>query len=98
LERLLCSATNLKEVSIIGNNNYDSGVELDAQKIVESDWVCSNLEILECCIRNIPRPDITADLDDDDIKMMFVLERTSQQSLDLQQQVYSKLAGVHKVA
>jgi hypothetical protein len=41
--------------------DHDGGY-VDAPVILDLEWICTNLEILCCEIRNIPRPDITYDI------------------------------------
>ncbi|KAG0292994.1 hypothetical protein BGZ96_003450 [Linnemannia gamsii] len=71
------------------------GGYLDAQRIVElwddggvEDWVCSELEVFECQIGIIQRPDITGNI---------LGVPTSDQSIDLQRKVYAKLAQLTKL-
>ncbi|OAQ25911.1 hypothetical protein K457DRAFT_34923 [Linnemannia elongata AG-77] len=52
-------APRLKEPYLSGY--YETTLEgwLDAREIVQSDWVCQDLEVFHCRIGNIPRPEIT---------------------------------------
>lgn len=62
LQRLLCSAPNLKRFDIIARDrSYPKKLVLNAEHIVSSseDWVCHSLESFKCRISNIPRPDVT---------------------------------------
>ncbi|KAF9906350.1 hypothetical protein EC991_000752 [Linnemannia zychae] len=58
INRLLCSAPKLKELSFTNKKMKRSGGLLDAREIVRSEWICSDLEIFACRIGKIPRPDI----------------------------------------
>ena len=64
IQKLLCSAPNLKRFDVI--SEYVGGelkpYSLMAMDIVESaeDWVCLELETFECYIGGVPRPDITS--------------------------------------
>ncbi|KAG9061206.1 hypothetical protein KI688_007544 [Linnemannia hyalina] len=95
VEQLLRSASKLRELSVVGQYR-SSGGWLDARKIVEIEWVCLDLEVFQCRIRNIPRPDITRDIGDDPT-VVYIEEGTLQESLDLQRQVYTKLAKLTKL-
>ncbi|KAF8946240.1 hypothetical protein BGZ47_000989 [Haplosporangium gracile] len=92
IDRLLCSLPNLKVLSIENHHQArHNGGWLDARAIVETEWVCKNLEVLCCEIRNIPRPDITRDIfggpANDGIK-----GETLEESVALQRQIHTKLA------
>ncbi|KAF9115530.1 hypothetical protein BGX30_006262 [Mortierella sp. GBA39] len=95
VEQLLCSAPKLKELSVVGYYKLNGGC-VDARKIVELEWVCLDLEVFQCRIRNIPRPDITREIGNHSA-VVFVEEGTLQESLDLQRQVYTKLARLTKL-
>ena len=95
VEQLLCSAPKLKELSVVGHYNTIGGW-LNARKIVNMEWVCLDLEIFQCRIGNIPRPDITRNIGNDPADE-HVLEGTLQESLELQRQVYTKLAKLTKL-
>ena len=72
---ILRSSLNLAIVRAIGENydGYNSPeteVKLDASKVFFLPWASSSLEVFECSIGGVPRPDVTlADIDDtgDDI-------------------------------
>ncbi|KAG0273735.1 hypothetical protein BGZ95_010477 [Linnemannia exigua] len=93
---LLCSAPNLKELYFACTHEVNLGGWLEAGAIVQSDWICNNLEVLACKISEIPRPDITREI--------YFLEPdrhlhpgSPQRSMELQRQVYSKLAKLTKL-
>ncbi|KAF9541805.1 hypothetical protein EC957_002640 [Mortierella hygrophila] len=96
INRLLCSLPNLKELCFQGDPSLGRGGTLDASEIVKSDWVCSNLEIFGCDIGNIPRPDITRNIAGEPANKR-VKSGTPQESMDLQRQVYAKLAKFTKL-
>ncbi|KAF9152778.1 hypothetical protein BG015_004733 [Linnemannia schmuckeri] len=94
VDRLMLLAPNLKELYILGDYMDGNGGYLDARELVKADWVCTDLEVFACRIRNIPRFDITRPIGRD-----FGRERVQQnqdgtleESIELQRQVYSKLA------
>lgn len=97
INRLLCTAPNLK-VLYVSNDHKDghSGGYLDAKAIVDSEWVCDDLEVFACEIRNIPRPDITRTILNQPATK-FVQTGTVEESLDLQYRIYSKLARLTKL-
>lgn len=96
INRLLCSLPNLKEFCFLGNRLIGRGGTLDAREIVKSDWVCSNLEVFGCEIGNIPRPDITRKIAGEPANER-VKSGTPQESMDLQRQIYAKLAKFTKL-
>ncbi|KAG0066907.1 hypothetical protein BGZ89_006766 [Linnemannia elongata] len=97
INRLLCTAPNLK-VLYVSNDHKDghAGGYLDAKAIVDSEWVCDDLEVFACEIRNIPRPDITRTILNQPATK-FVQTGTVEESLDLQYRIYSKLARLTKL-
>ncbi|GJJ72647.1 hypothetical protein EMPS_05005 [Entomortierella parvispora] len=64
IQKLLCSAPNLRRFDSISDNVRDEveHYSLMAMDIVESteDWVCLGLETFKCYISGVPRPDITS--------------------------------------
>ncbi|KAK5827661.1 hypothetical protein F5H01DRAFT_332012 [Linnemannia elongata] len=93
IDRLLCSLPKLKEIYFEFNylNNY--GGLLEAGNVLDSDWVCLDLEVFGCAFRGIPRPEIPRT----PIIQEKVRSGTRQESLDLQRQVYTKLARFNKL-
>lgn len=59
-------------------------------------WVCSELEVFECQIGIIPRPDITRNILDGPASG-HACDGTTQESIDLQRKVYAKLAQLTKL-
>lgn len=96
INRLLCLLPNLREFCFLGNRLVGRGGTLDAEEIVKSDWVCSNLEVFGCEIGNIPRPDITRLIAGEPADAR-VKSGTPQESMDLQRQIYAKLAKFTKL-
>ncbi|KAG9061205.1 hypothetical protein KI688_007543 [Linnemannia hyalina] len=96
INRLLCSLPNLKEFCFHGDGTVGRGGALDANEVAKSDWVCSNLEVFGCEIGNIPRPDITRKIDGQPANER-VKSGTPQESMDLQRQIYAKLAKFTKL-
>ncbi|KAK3848397.1 MAG: hypothetical protein J3R72DRAFT_484616 [Linnemannia gamsii] len=93
---LLCSAPNLKELYFAWNWEYNYGGWMNASGIVQSDWICHNLEVFACQIGEIPRPDITRYIYDREADS-FTYPGSRQRSIELQRQVYSKLAKLTKL-
>ncbi|KAF9909038.1 hypothetical protein EC991_009099 [Linnemannia zychae] len=98
IQRLLCSAPNLKELTLLGSTRpEDTGDgNLEALDMVKSEWVCRNLEVFACEIGGIPRPDITREINDEPADELTV-EGTREESLDLQRRVYSQLGKLTKL-
>ncbi|KAF9133163.1 hypothetical protein BGX30_012405 [Mortierella sp. GBA39] len=61
LQAILCSSPTLRILKAIeedlGYRPYKD-VELDALQIIDSSWACNQVEVFECKILNVPRPDI----------------------------------------
>lgn len=90
-------APRLKEPYLSGY--YETTLEgwLDAREIVQSDWVCQDLEVFHCRIGNIPRPEITRTICRKPATKRHVKSGTMEESIDLQRQVYAKLARLKKL-
>lgn len=97
IHRLLCTAPRLKELYLSGNYETTLGGWLDAREIVQSDWVCQDLEVFHCRIGNIPRPEITRTICRKPATKRHVKSGTMEESIDLQRQVYAKLARLTKL-
>lgn len=91
VNRLLSMALNLREIYILSDRKDMEGGVLDAREIARTDWVCTGLEIFVCRIGNIPRPDITRYIGGS-LSRERVKSGTLEESIELQRQVYSRLA------
>ncbi|KAG0048331.1 hypothetical protein BGZ89_004633 [Linnemannia elongata] len=90
INRMLCSLPNLR-VFYIGTNRVEMrGGSLTAQEIVNSQWVCKNLEVFGCGIKGIPRPDIQP-------ANKYFRTGTVEESLEVHHQVYTKLGKLTKL-
>ncbi|KAF9390349.1 hypothetical protein BGX21_011490 [Mortierella sp. AD011] len=59
VQKLLCTARNLKRLEVLDKRAFGRlATELDAQDIIQSRWVCHDLEVLKIKITGIPRPDL----------------------------------------
>ncbi|KAK3830204.1 MAG: hypothetical protein JOS17DRAFT_747260 [Linnemannia elongata] len=61
LRAMLCSSPNLRTLKTMEDDaefRPAMEVHLDAFRIVDSSWACNQLEVFECKILNVPRPDI----------------------------------------
>lgn len=98
VHRLLCAAPKLKELRFTKPHSNHNGGYLDALELAGSsqDWVCSGLEVFACQIGKIPRPDF-AECMDYPLLRLFVIDGTPQESLDLQRNVYTRLARLTKL-
>ncbi|KAK3848346.1 MAG: hypothetical protein J3R72DRAFT_428838 [Linnemannia gamsii] len=98
IQQLLCSAPNLKEFYLFGLERRPENVDgcLDAQDIVESEWVCTELEVFGCEIGNIPRHDITHDIAGRPSKE-FIRDGSRQESIELHRGVYAQLGRLTKL-
>ncbi|KAG0356508.1 hypothetical protein BGX24_006413, partial [Mortierella sp. AD032] len=94
INRTLCSAPNLKELRFAYDGVYGTLSCIKAQDIVNSEWICNDLEVFAWPIGAIPRPDITRD----NISQFKVLNGgTLEESIHLQHRVYAKLARLTKL-
>lgn len=96
VNKLLCTAPHLKELYLSGGADNTPDNWLDPEVFQESEWVCSNLEVFGCRIGGIPRPDITRKIVDQPAEYR-VLEGNIQESVELQRQVYARLAQFTKL-
>ncbi|KAG9061224.1 hypothetical protein KI688_007562 [Linnemannia hyalina] len=97
IDKLLCSAPHLKELYLLNSQDSNSGHWLDAPEIIHSQWVCSDLEVFACRIENISRPDIKRTIAGLDPSKMTVSIGTPQEMVELQLQMYAKLARFTKL-
>ncbi|KAF8943474.1 hypothetical protein BGZ47_005391 [Haplosporangium gracile] len=61
LQTMLCSSPSLRTLKTIEDDVHHrpyKNVELDALQLTDSSWACNQLEVFECRILNVPRPDI----------------------------------------
>ncbi|KAH7058021.1 hypothetical protein BKA57DRAFT_448381 [Linnemannia elongata] len=93
---LLCSAPRLKELRFFYESMHGCSGWLNAQEIVDSEWVCTDLEVLCCKIGMIPRPDITRDILDQPASFGTV-SGGFEESLDLQRKIYTKLGRLTRL-
>ncbi|KAG0081211.1 hypothetical protein BGZ90_009734 [Linnemannia elongata] len=91
VNRLLSMAPNLRELYILSDRREMGDGMLDAREIARTDWVCTSLEVFVCRIGNIPRPDITRYIGRS-LSREQVKSGTLEESIELQRQVYSRLA------
>ncbi|KAH7057971.1 hypothetical protein BKA57DRAFT_488453 [Linnemannia elongata] len=90
IDRLLCSLPKLKEIYF--EYSFLRGGRLEARKILDSEWVCLDLEVLGCMIGGIPRPGHPRSL-----IILREVTVSNQERLDLHHQVYAKLARFTKL-
>ncbi|KAK3848364.1 MAG: hypothetical protein J3R72DRAFT_518386 [Linnemannia gamsii] len=93
IQQLLCSAYNLKTLDLLGEERGLKRVDgyLDANDIVDSEWVCTGLEFFGCRIGNIPRPEITHYIMGKPAKRI-VVAGTHQESVELQKKYFDSLS------
>ncbi|KAG0273293.1 hypothetical protein BGZ95_010889 [Linnemannia exigua] len=95
IQQLLCTASQLKRFHAVFGNGTDKVVApgLSARDLVQSDWVCTELESFACRIYDIPRPDNALPSDanaDPTLHSMY-------ESLRVQKQIYERLATLTKL-
>ncbi|KAF9905648.1 hypothetical protein EC991_001478 [Linnemannia zychae] len=64
IEDLLCTSPRLKTLELIQEDtilNVIVDTELDIQDAVTAPWICAGLEVFECRISGVPRPDVIYD-------------------------------------
>ncbi|KAF8933876.1 hypothetical protein BGZ58_006064 [Dissophora ornata] len=98
IQQLLCTAPKLKEFYLLGPERLRDNVDgtLDVRDVVESEWVCTELEVFGCQIGNIPRPDITRTIDGHPASN-YVVKGTLEESIDLQRRVCSQLGRLTRL-
>lgn len=96
---LLCSAHRLMAMCISSKTMVRGIAWRDARAIVVSneEWVCNDLEVFGCRIGNIPCPDINRQICGGSPNGYVLIENTPHESVNLQRQVYAKLARFTKL-
>lgn len=62
IQELLCASPRLRSLEAVEEDPGISSIakaELDAADAVSSPWVCEELEVFECRVSRVPRPDVT---------------------------------------
>jgi len=92
IQRLLCSAPNLKKLDLLSDVRLlgQKDGRLEAKDVIQSSWVCKSLEVFRCEIGGIPRPDIIRIINGKPASD-YIVVGTHQESVDLQRQVYTQL-------
>lgn len=96
IDLLLCSAPRLKELRFFWESMSGCSGWLNAQEIIDSEWVCTELEVFCCQIGNILRPDITRDIQGQPASA-FARDGNHGEDLDLQQRIYTKLGRLTRL-
>ncbi|KAF9085430.1 hypothetical protein BGX27_003467 [Mortierella sp. AM989] len=95
IQRLLCTAPNLKHLDVLDAlGRFD--VKLDAQDIVQSRWICDKLEVLKIKITGIPRPDILIRTNSRPLTGPLH-EGHAEDSILIQRMVYSQLGAMTRL-
>ncbi len=91
IQRVLSSCPNLRTFKAMTSNGWDfsSTVYLDASEMVDSPWVCHQLENLKIIITGIARPDLRVDQYGE--PLTGPLHDGTIQGFDLQRIVYQQL-------
>lgn len=103
IQKLLCSAPNLKRLDLIlSHNHFELGpYSLMASDIVESteDWVCLGLETFKCYIGGVPRPDITLRSNGSPLKGIYNsgVQCSMAESSSIQRRVLAQLGRLTKL-
>ncbi|KAF9112361.1 hypothetical protein BGX27_003501 [Mortierella sp. AM989] len=95
IQSLLSSAPNLRRLQVLQGKAYIRGtkIELDAQDIVRSRWICDKLEVLKIKIGGIPRPDLRTRTNKRPLTGPFH-EGTMEHDDLIQRKVYSQLGAM----
>ncbi|KAF8946242.1 hypothetical protein BGZ47_000991 [Haplosporangium gracile] len=74
IQRFLCSAPNLRDFHLLASSRTKAGPDpcLDTTDVVQSEWVCLDLEVFGCGIGGISRSDISpSDYEEDEEDELF---------------------------
>ncbi|KAF9277223.1 hypothetical protein BGZ68_009455 [Mortierella alpina] len=97
IQRLFCSAPNLKCFRGERPSLIYADVQLDASDMVQSQWVCHSLEKLQLCISGIPRPDLTTRTNNRPLTGPLHEGTSMGASYKVQRQVYAQLGKLAKL-
>jgi hypothetical protein len=98
LQRLLCTAPNLKRLRALTplRHHCEEEVKIHAQDLIQSRWVCLGLETFRCLIVGVPRPDIKHKMNGRPLTGPLH-EYSLQDSHHVQRLVYEQLAVLTKL-
>lgn len=98
IQQLLCSAPKLKRFQGISINRlHEKDLSLRADELVQSEWVCTNLESFACKITRVPRPDLTKRTNGRPLTSTMHTTGTIEASYQLQRRVYEQLGRLTKL-
>ncbi|CAO3565276.1 unnamed protein product [Mortierella alpina] len=97
IQKLFCSAPNLKSFRGGRPSFVYADVQLDAIDMIQSSWVCHSLEELHLCISGVPRPDLTARTNGRPLKGPLHEGMSMESSYTVQRQVYAQLGKLTKL-
>ncbi|KAF9964432.1 hypothetical protein BGZ70_006465 [Mortierella alpina] len=97
IQRLFCSAPNLKSFRGGRPSFVYADVQLDATDMIQSPWVCHSLEELQLCISGVPRPDLTARTNGRPLWGPMHEGIPMESSYAVQRQVYAQLGKLTKL-
>ncbi|KAG0061069.1 hypothetical protein BGZ89_011765 [Linnemannia elongata] len=98
IQQLLCSAPRLRRfhgISIDRLHNKD--LALPANELIQSEWVCTDLESFACKITRVPRPDLMKRTNGGLSASTTHTTGTIEASYQLQRRVYEQLGRLTKL-
>ncbi|KAH7058033.1 hypothetical protein BKA57DRAFT_448401 [Linnemannia elongata] len=98
IQQLLCSAPRLRRfhgISIDRLHNKD--LALPADELIQSEWVCTDLESFACKITRVPRPDLMKRTNGGLSASTTHTTGTIEASYQLQRRVYEQLGQLTKL-
>ncbi|KAF9976274.1 hypothetical protein BGZ75_000280 [Mortierella antarctica] len=97
IQRLFCSAPNLKSFRGGWPCFVYENVQLDVMDMIQSPWVCHSLEQLQLCISGVPRPDLTKRTNGRPLTGPLHEGSSMESSYTVQRQAYAQLAKLTKL-
>ncbi|KAG0209052.1 hypothetical protein BGX28_000152 [Mortierella sp. GBA30] len=97
IQRLFCSAPNLKRFRGDRYCTIYADVELEAKDMIQSPWICHSLEVLQISITGIPRPDLKTRTNGRPLAGPLHEDTTMGASYQIQQRLYAQLGSLTKL-
>ncbi|KAK5827734.1 hypothetical protein F5H01DRAFT_332140 [Linnemannia elongata] len=97
IQQLLCSAPRLRRFHGISIDRLHNDLALPADELIQSEWVCTDLESFACKITRVPRPDLMKRTNGGLSASTTHTKGTIEASYQLQRRVYEQLGRLTKL-